>query len=357
MHNFLKTASLILFCLLNITSSAFADNLQEGVKAYEKNDFTQAYQFYSKACEERNADGCFKLAVMISNGRGVEQDALKSKEFFKKYDEYKYETSLKENEKLKQTNNVILILKILLFFILCLVIIVKYPKKRPDLTEESDENFKLAQTKLNDIIKEFNGNQKIKSLNQNLGISVNSETHEVLFWDVKSYNIYPYFNLNTLKLKYSDIISSEILEDGISTTKTNRISQIGNAIVGGALLGGIGVIVGGLSGKQETSKSIATSLSLKITTNNIQSPIYIITFLDKPTIKTNNNYQKALQNITHWHGVFDAIINQANLNEEKKNFNPQPMLIADELQKLIILKNEGVLTEEEFNIQKSKLLT
>src|SRR5690625_2106720 len=45
-----------------------------------------------------------------------------------------------------------------------------------------------------------------------------------------------------------DIIESEVVVDSHTITKTARGSQIGGAAVGGVLLGGVGAIIGGLSG-------------------------------------------------------------------------------------------------------------
>lgn len=47
--------------------------------------------------------------------------------------------------------------------------------------------------------------------------------------------------------KYSDIVDYELLEDGESITK----GGLGRAVVGGALFGGVGAVVGGVTGHKK----------------------------------------------------------------------------------------------------------
>ena len=61
----------------------------------------------------------------------------------------------------------------------------------------------------------------------------------------------------------------------------------------------------------------------------------------------------------YWHGLVEVLIKQANIedkniNAKKDNF--ETISIADELKKLVELKESGVLTNDEFQQQKSKLL-
>lgn len=46
-------------------------------------------------------------------------------------------------------------------------------------------------------------------------------------------------------IAHRDILSVEVFEDGASVTKTSRSSQLGGALVGGLVLGGVGAIIGG----------------------------------------------------------------------------------------------------------------
>ncbi|MGR5973316.1 hypothetical protein ACT7CX_19865 [Bacillus cereus] len=44
---------------------------------------------------------------------------------------------------------------------------------------------------------------------------------------------------------FADLIQSEILEDGVSISKVSNVSMLSRVLVGGALAGGVGAIVGG----------------------------------------------------------------------------------------------------------------
>ena len=55
---------------------------------------------------------------------------------------------------------------------------------------------------------------------------------------------------------YKDIIESEVIIDGKSVTKTSRASQFVGTAIGGVLAGGVGVIIGGLSGSTSTKEKV-----------------------------------------------------------------------------------------------------
>jgi hypothetical protein len=78
----------------------------------------------------------------------------------------------------------------------------------------------------------------------------------------------------------SNLISVEIEEDGDVVTKVTNSTKMGSAIVGGLLLGGVGAIVGGLVGRNETKevRSIS-SLSLKLLIGGGIQSTYNIFFL------------------------------------------------------------------------------
>ena len=106
-------------------------------------------------------------------------------------------------------------------------------------------------------------------------------------------SIYEY--ISNIKIhKYStcmmDIISFELLENENSLSKYNRGSQIGGAVVGGLLLGGVGAVVGGLSGSQRQEK-YCTSIKIKFLFNNLKHKTDEIIFLkgiDKKGYKKNS---------------------------------------------------------------------
>jgi hypothetical protein len=77
---------------------------------------------------------------------------------------------------------------------------------------------------------------------------------------------------------YDKIVSSEIIENGSTVTKTSRASQIGGAMAGGILLGGVRAVVGGLTGSR-TTKGKTRQLALRIIINDTARPTHQVNFL------------------------------------------------------------------------------
>lgn len=190
---------------------------------------------------------------------------------------------------------------------------------------------------------------------------LNEDTEQILFfqydWDNKEY-------LFLSEYSFNDVLEAEVLIDGETHSKTSRSSQIGGALLGGVLAGGVGAIIGGLSGKT-SSKNLVTSIQLKIVLNDMNNPIVWLTLFnsDIPT-DTTDPYVSKCENIAiEWQSIFTVIINNADAkdNTSTPNLEKEPLensvSISDEIRKLHTLFRDGILTEDEFNAQKEKLLT
>lgn len=163
-------------------------------------------------------------------------------------------------------------------------------------------------------------------------------------------------------ITYKDILSVELFEDGTSITKTVRSSQIGGAIVGGLVLGGVGAIIGGLSGKSETSGKIKR-VDLRLIVNDTQSPLHDVAFMNIESKKDGIIYTQAIAQARRWHGIIEVLIKRADTEErihQIQTASSPPALpapsVADELKKLAELHTSGVLTLDEFQQQKARLL-
>lgn len=162
---------------------------------------------------------------------------------------------------------------------------------------------------------------------------------------------------------FSDLVNYELCENNSVIQK----GGIGRAIIGGAFFGEVGAIVGAQTRK---SKNVVDSLYIRITLKS--SGMKKITFISSPTDRNGWIY-KSIRN------TCDEVISELELiSAENQNVAAQkaieqeaapppsvqqtttveqsPTLIADELLKLKQLLDMGVLTEEEFNQQKQKLL-
>lgn len=144
---------------------------------------------------------------------------------------------------------------------------------------------------------------------------------------------------------YSDIINFELLEDGNSVAS----GGIGRALVGGALFGGVGAIVGGVTGKKK-SKKTCLSLSVKITINNIEHPVVYIHLIEKETKTNSNVYEVAHKQAQEIVSTLQLICEQEGSEDETKSNAPSEIMQYKQL------LDEGAITEEEFKQKKKELL-
>ena len=154
---------------------------------------------------------------------------------------------------------------------------------------------------------------------------------------------------------YNKILQCEVLIDGETVLKSSTSGTIGRTLLGGILGGGIGAIIGGTTGSK-TQKETISSIDLKIIVNDTANPVHRINFLNLKTKKGSLIYKPAYSSAEHWHGIISGLIRQGNDEESSKNKSTDNLSIADELKKLKELLDSGVITNEEFAKQKSKLL-
>ena len=167
---------------------------------------------------------------------------------------------------------------------------------------------------------------------------------------------------------FSDILDVTYEENGTQLYSKSTSRTVGGALVGGVLMGGAGAVVGGLSGASSQSKEVR-SIDIKILLRSTDRPSYVLHFKDEDrTLNTKNDsdrtsYERYVKNATQAKDIFSVIIDSA---KQVTIHAPQPVVrqtsnagssVADELTKLAKLKADGILTEEEFQAQKAKLLS
>jgi hypothetical protein len=108
---------------------------------------------------------------------------------------------------------------------------------------------------------------------------------------------------------FSSLVSVEVLRDGQTITQTNRSSQVASAAVGAVLLGPLGLLLGGLTGKKR-SKTKLTRLSLKLFTNDLVRPSHEIVFLDAPkgVLATSPAAISSSKQLDDWYGRFQTVL-------------------------------------------------
>ncbi len=167
-------------------------------------------------------------------------------------------------------------------------------------------------------------------------------------------------------LKYSDIVSISYEENGSDVYN----KSLGGAVVGGLLFGGVGAIVGGNTAKATQNKEIKI-MSVKILLKSTSDSTIILKIYkagsDGDILKTKNEvdrklYEGLMKEVAGIKDIFSIIIDMADKKIAQQKFTPvmQPVAstsVADELVKLAKLKESGILSEEEFNAQKARLLS
>lgn len=168
---------------------------------------------------------------------------------------------------------------------------------------------------------------------------------------------------------YNSIIEVSYEENGNQLYTKSAGRTVGGAIVGGVLMGGAGAVVGGLSGASKQNKEVK-SIDIKILLRSTSRSSCVLHFKDiDRDLKTKDDsdrkmYETFTKNANEAKDILSVIIDNAKQTQVsvpvvKPSIQQAPSTsssVADELAKLAKLKADGILTEEEFQTQKAKLL-
>ncbi len=146
---------------------------------------------------------------------------------------------------------------------------------------------------------------------------------------------------------YNNLISFELIEDGSSLVT----GGLGRAVVGGALFGGIGAIVGGVTASKRVEQK-CSSLAVKLTINSTASPIEYINLVTSVVDKSSLQYRSAFASAQKILSLLEIIIHE----QEPRNTSHQEVSTADEIRRYKELCDDGIITEDEFKRKKEKLL-
>ncbi len=107
------------------------------------------------------------------------------------------------------------------------------------------------------------------------------------------------------------ILSAEVFEDGDSVIRTVRSSQIPDTAAGALALGGVGLLPGGLLGKQR-SPTRARRVDLRIIVNDAQGEIHDVAFMLVEADKDSAIYKRAIERARHWQGIMQSLIRRSD---------------------------------------------
>ena len=163
-------------------------------------------------------------------------------------------------------------------------------------------------------------------------------------------------------LKYSDLLDFEIVEDGNSILE----GRSGSALLGGALFGTTGAIIG--ASRSRTLKATCSNLSVKILLNCVSTSAIFFTLLDKEVTKDSQSYKSAYAEALQFESVLRIILTNGEkqitqssppTQESKENtyeITTNPETIKKELEELKEMYNEGLITASDYDRGRKKVL-
>lgn len=158
---------------------------------------------------------------------------------------------------------------------------------------------------------------------------------------------------------YEDLLSVSLETDGQTIFEKSTMRTVAGATVGGALFGGAGAVVGGLSGNTNSVKAIG-KIVVKFVLRDIENPNYELVLLNvvspiKPTDLDYNRVKKALALGNKIKDIGSIIIDKVD-NSKKEQSPISNLSVAEELKKFADLVKEGIISQKDFEEQKEKLL-
>jgi hypothetical protein len=183
-------------------------------------------------------------------------------------------------------------------------------------------------------------------------LALNHDTRQIVVGEITK----------NVECSWSDLNAVEIEKNGQSVQQTNRGSQVMGAAVGAALLGPLGLLVGGLTGSKRSRERI-NELSLKVTVDHREAPIHRIIFfrMEGSGVDAKDNSLRApAAKMEHWH----ALLSNAVRADRRNTFAPQARIAFSNSKEpeariaaLWSLHQSGALTADEFQSQKLAVLS
>ncbi len=175
--------------------------------------------------------------------------------------------------------------------------------------------------------------------------------------DENRQEVFCYSKGNTIRFKYQDIVTVEVKVDG-DTVVSKKSASIGGALAGGLVAGGLGAVVGGSSmGKSKSNRKVtAVNVHILLRNSNVDSfDVQCLAFESKTDEMLYKTASKKAQ------AIFDilriAMDKVQQDTQSAKIDTPATKSIIEELKELAELKQQGLITDEEFAAMKAKILS
>lgn len=153
--------------------------------------------------------------------------------------------------------------------------------------------------------------------------------------------------------RFEDIVDFELIQDGSSIINKGGL---GRAAIGGLLFGGSGAVVGSVTGARKQTQT-CTELRIKITVNRMDDPIVYINFIKGVSYKKDSMlYRQLADNAENVMSILKIVADSASTVKETAKVEDSADSVVDEIRKYKQLFDEGIITEEEFNLKKRQLM-
>ena len=157
---------------------------------------------------------------------------------------------------------------------------------------------------------------------------------------------------NYILFDYDQLVDFELLEDGASVVS----GGIGQAVAGGVLFGGVGAVVGGITGKR--NEQVCRELKVKMTVKGYKDPAFYINLITFPVEvkKDSLEYAALMKQAQAVVSKLQLIAESESENQSRNEGSINKTDVTEELRKFKGLMDDGIITQEEFNAKKKELL-
>ena len=149
---------------------------------------------------------------------------------------------------------------------------------------------------------------------------------------------------------FCDLLGFELSENG----KKIDDGSAGTALVGALLFGVAGAVIGGSASREV--KEMVSDLHIRLIINDAACPQRKIQFLQYPLEKGSRAYREALEKCEQTLSALQFIVSKTKMQQTGADQQGCAFSVADEILKFKKLMDDGIITADEFETQKRKLL-